>query len=99
MTTEPPTASADRAAAMQVAPVERWLAPLRRFLRIESASGIVLLVCTALALILANSPLAASFAALWKIKVQLTIGSFSLSDTLGHLVINDGLMVIFFFVV
>jgi Na+:H+ antiporter, NhaA family len=99
MTTEPPTATGDRAGAMQVARVERWLAPLKRFLHIESASGIVLLVCTTLALILPNSLLAASFAALWKMKVQLTIGSFSLSDTLGHLVINDGLMVSFFFVV
>jgi NhaA family Na+:H+ antiporter len=99
MTTEPPSATGDRRAHLQVARVERWLAPLKRFLHIESASGIVLLVCTGLALILANSPLDASFAALWKMKVQLTIGSFTLSDTLGHLVINDGLMVIFFFVV
>jgi hypothetical protein len=49
MTTEPPTATGDRAGAMQVARVERWLAPLKRFLHIESASGIVLLVCTTLA--------------------------------------------------
>ena len=99
MTAKRPSASPDRAAALPVAPVERWLAPVNRFLHVESASGIVLLACTVLALILANSPLGASFAALWKTKVHLTIGSFTLSDTLGHLVVNDGLMAIFFFVV
>ena len=31
--------------------------------------------------------------------VVLEVGGFRLADTLGHLVINDGLMTIFFFVV
>jgi NhaA family Na+:H+ antiporter len=99
MITMQPNQEQDRPAGFPVARVERWLAPVARFLRVESAGGIVLLTCTALALVLANSPLAESFAALWKTKVQLTIGTFTLTDTLGHLVINDGLMVIFFFVV
>jgi NhaA family Na+:H+ antiporter len=99
MTGSQSTSEPDRPAALPVTRVERWLAPVARFLHIESASGIVLLACTALALMLANSPLAASFAAVWKTKVQLTIGGFTLSDTLGHLVINDSLMVMFFFVV
>lgn len=80
-------------------PVERWLTPVRRFLHVESASGVVLLACTVLALILANSPLAGWFAAIWKTKVELTLGDFRLAGDLGHLVINDGLMAIFFFVV
>src|SRR5579862_7382745 len=99
MKTDSPKAKPKRPSALPVAPVEIWLAPLKRFLHVESASGIVLLACTTLALILANSPLAPSFAALWKTKVQLSFGGFSLADSLGHLVINDGLMVIFFFVV
>ncbi|MGE3820669.1 MAG: Na+/H+ antiporter NhaA [Isosphaeraceae bacterium] len=81
------------------APVEQWLTPVRRFLHIESASGVVLLACTVVALILANSPLAGWFAAIWKTKIELNIGGFQLAGDLGHLVINDGLMAIFFFVI
>ncbi len=80
-------------------PVERWLTPVRRFLHIESASGVVLLACTVLALVLANSPLAGWFAAIWKTKIELNVGGFQLAGDLGHLVINDGLMAIFFFVI
>ncbi len=80
-------------------PVERWLTPVRRFLHIESASGVVLLACTFLALVLANSPLAGWFASIWKTKVELNLGDFRLAGDLGHLVINDGLMAIFFFVI
>lgn len=80
-------------------PIERWLTPVRRFLHIESASGIVLLACTVLALALANSPLAGWYASLWKTRVELSIGGLHLDGDLGHLVINDGLMAIFFFVI
>jgi NhaA family Na+:H+ antiporter len=81
------------------APVERWLAPVTRFLHIEAASGVVLLACTAVALALANSPAAEWFAAIWKTPVALSIGGFALSGDVGHLIVNDGLMTIFFFVV
>ncbi|HUE85714.1 MAG TPA: Na+/H+ antiporter NhaA [Vicinamibacterales bacterium] len=81
------------------APVDRWLAPVTRFLHIEAASGVVLLACTAVALALANSPAAEWFAAIWKTPVSLSIGGFVLSGDVGHLIVNDGLMTIFFFVV
>ena len=81
------------------APVDRWLAPVTRFLHIEAASGVVLLACTAVALALANSPAAEWFAAVWKTAVSLSIGPFTLSGDVGHLIVNDGLMTIFFFVV
>jgi NhaA family Na+:H+ antiporter len=84
---------------LPTAPVERWLTPVRRFLHIEAASGMVLLACTVVALVLANSPLAGRFAAIWKTKVELKIGDFELADDVGHFVINDGLMAIFFFVI
>ena len=73
--------------------------PLRRFLHIEAAGGIVLLLCTAVALVLANTGAAHWFAGLWKTPVGLTVGSFALTGDVGHLVVNDGLMAIFFFVV
>jgi len=85
--------------SLPVAPVSRWLSPIQYFLHIQSASGIVLLVCTALALILANSPLAANFAAIWKTPLKLSVGPYSGEGTLGHLLIDDLLMTIFFFVV
>lgn len=80
-------------------PVDRLLNPLHRFLHIQAASGVVLLVAAAVALVLANSQWAGAFLGIWKTPVELAIGSFRLQDTLGHLVINDGLMTIFFFVV
>lgn len=84
---------------MNNSPVDRWLAPVQRFLHVEASSGIVLLTCTAVALILANSPAAAWFVSLWKTAVSVTVGGVTISGDLGHLVINDGLMTIFFFVV
>lgn len=79
-------------------PIERWLRPLVRFLHIESASGVVLLVGTAVALTLANSRLAADFERLWQTRVAISVGAFELSKPL-LLWVNDGLMTIFFFVV
>jgi NhaA family Na+:H+ antiporter len=51
------------------------------------------------ALTLANSPLAGWFAGLWKTPVSLALGSFTVSGDVGHLIVNDGLMTLFFFVV
>jgi len=72
--------------------------PLERFLRIEAASGILLLVAAALALGWANSPWATSYFHLWHTPIGLRIGDFSFERPLEWFV-NDGLMVIFFFVV
>ncbi len=68
-------------------------------MHIQSASGIVLLLCTVVALALANSPLAGWFAGVWKTPVSLALGSFTVSGDVGHLIVNDGLMTLFFFVV
>lgn len=72
--------------------------PLERFLRIEAASGIVLLVAAAVALVWANSPWVHTYAALWHTPVGLRLGDFAFERPLEWFV-NDGLMVIFFFVV
>ncbi|EMR0793862.1 Na+/H+ antiporter NhaA [Pseudomonas aeruginosa] len=77
---------------------ERAFATLERFLHIEAASGIVLLIAAAVALIWANSPFAPGYHALWHLPVSLGIGSLTVSQSL-HFVINDGLMTIFFLVV
>lgn len=72
--------------------------PLDRFLRIEAASGISLLVAAAAALIWANSPWAEAYHHLWQTPLGIRVGSFSVERTLEWFV-NDVLMVVFFFVV
>jgi NhaA family Na+:H+ antiporter len=79
-------------------PVERLLTPLRRFLHVESASSGVLLVCTVVALVIANSPWADVYRKFWQTHLFIGIGSFVLDRSLDFW-INDGLMVVFFFVV
>jgi NhaA family Na+:H+ antiporter len=70
----------------------------QRFTRLQASGGILLLISTILALIWANSPWAHSYFELWETNLSITLGSFSLAK---HLLkwVNDGLMVIFFFVV
>ncbi len=78
--------------------VERVLRPLERFLHVEAASGIVLLVAAIVALVWANSPWRGSYESLWHAPIALSIGPYSSTNTV-HFWINDGLMVVFFFVV
>jgi NhaA family Na+:H+ antiporter len=78
--------------------VQRILAPVERFLAIEAASGIVLMICAVAALVWANSSLRTSYAELWHIPFGLRFGSFVFEREL-HFWINDGLMTVFFFVV
>ena len=79
-------------------PAERLLHPFQEFLHKEASGGVLLLICTGVALCWANSPLAGSYNHLWQTKVTIGIGSFVLAKPL-LLWINDGLMAIFFFVV
>ncbi len=77
---------------------DRALRPFQRFARTESAGGIVLLVCTAIALIWANSAWRESYHHLWETRFALYAAGRALDLTLHHW-INDGLMAVFFFVV
>jgi Na+:H+ antiporter, NhaA family len=71
---------------------------LERFLRIQAASGLLLLLASAVALAWANSPWAESYVRLWHTPLGLKIGGFTFERSLEWFV-NDALMVIFFFVV
>ena len=71
---------------------------LRDFLQKESAGGIVLIFAAALALAVANSPLAANYMSLLDVPVVFAIDSFVIDKPL-LLWINDGLMAVFFFLV
>jgi NhaA family Na+:H+ antiporter len=77
---------------------EKAFNALERFLHIEAVSGIVLLIAAAAALIWANSPAAASYEHLWHLPISVSIGEFTLSQTL-HFLINDAFMTVFFLVV
>jgi NhaA family Na+:H+ antiporter len=80
-------------------PVARYLAqPVARFMHVEAAGGIVLALATAVALVWANSPWQDSYHTLWHTELSIGIGNRVLSEDLEHWV-NDGLMVLFFFVV
>lgn len=79
-------------------PIERLLEPIQEFFHKEASSGILLLIATVIALIWANSPLAASYSALWQTRFTIGVGDAGLSKPL-LLWINDGLMAIFFFLV
>jgi NhaA family Na+:H+ antiporter len=76
----------------------RLLKPLESFLAIQAASGILLLIAAVVAMLWANSPWKESYFALWHVPIRIGMGGWTLERDL-HFFINDGLMVIFFFVV
>ena len=84
--------------SLRPAPIHAVTGPLRRFLRIEAASGAVLLLCSVVALVLANSPLAEAVHHFWETHLGVGVGEFKLDKPL-HFWVNDGLMAVFFFVV
>ena len=77
---------------------ELLIAPIREFLRLESAGGILLVVAAAIAMVLQNSPLAPYYGALLDTPVVVRVGAFEIAKPL-LLWINDGLMAVFFFLV
>lgn len=72
--------------------------PFQEFMHNEASGGIVLLVMTILSIVLSNSGVAAGFHAIWESSITILFNEKSLEFTLIHF-INDGLMVLFFFVV
>jgi len=70
----------------------------QRFLHSEVAGSVVLLACTILALVWANSPAAASYEELTQTYVGISWGDHAFKLSLQHW-INDLLMAVFFFVV
>jgi NhaA family Na+:H+ antiporter len=79
-------------------PIEKLLRPFHEFARLSASGGILLLICTVVALIWANSGAAESYHHLWEKEISFGFDEWSLSKSLHHW-INDGLMAIFFFVV
>jgi Na+:H+ antiporter, NhaA family len=76
----------------------RALASLNAFMKMEAAGGVVLVLATVLAMLVANSVFSADYLAGLQTHFKLGLGPFALDKSVSHW-INDGLMVIFFLVV
>ena len=74
------------------------LTPFEDFIHQETAGSIVLIICTGVALFLANSPFAHGYEAFLHTHLVVSLAGWSLDLSLHHW-INDGLMALFFFVV
>ena len=72
--------------------------PIRKFIRLESSGGLVLIGAAAAAMILDNSPLAWLYDRLLQLPLAITMGEVGLEKPL-LLWINDGLMAVFFLLV
>ncbi len=74
------------------------LTAVRDFMKLESASGILLLAAAVIAILVANSPLAALYDSLLNTTVAIQVGAMSVNKPL-LLWINDGLMAVFFLLI
>ena len=72
--------------------------PLTTFLKVETASGVVLFAATVLALLWENSPWFATYEHLWEIQL-VHVGVLVDIDVTLHFFVNEVLMTLFFFVV
>lgn len=70
----------------------------RDFFNSEKISGIILLACTIVSLIIANSSMGEDYVHFWHSQLNLSFGPISLDYSIEHWV-NDGLMTIFFLLV
>jgi NhaA family Na+:H+ antiporter len=64
----------------------------------EKVGGLLLIVCTVISLLLANSAVGSSYVAFMHAKMDLSFGAINLNYSIEHWV-NDGLMAIFFLMV
>ncbi len=77
---------------------KKVLTPFEEFLHAQTTTGLILIVMTVIALILANTSLYEAYSHFFHINIDFNVGSWTLSHSLHHW-INDGLMAIFFFLI
>jgi Na+/H+ antiporter NhaA len=94
---QPHVARATGALSGKTAWARTKAAPVRRYLRAEAGSSIVLLAATIAALVWANAA-TSSYGSFWATDLSISVGHSSISEDLRHWV-NEGLMAFFFFVV
>ena len=71
---------------------------VRDFMKLESASGILMIAAALIAMLAANSPLAGLYSELLDTTVAIQVGALSINKPL-LLWVNDGMMAVFFFLV
>ncbi|WP_455235382.1 Na+/H+ antiporter NhaA [Thiogranum longum] len=71
--------------------------PFQQFISDQKTASMLLLVCTLIALVVANSPLAREYDTLVEMPLGFVLGGSDYAMSLRHWV-NDGLMALFFFV-
>ena len=71
---------------------------IRDFLKLEAASGVLLVIGAICAMVVANSPLATYYTMLIDLPIEIRVGTFEIAKPM-LLWINDGLMALFFFLV
>ena len=76
----------------------RLVTPFEEFIHRQSSSGVLLMVCAIIALIIANSGLQEEYKHLLHLPAGYSFGDWSLTMSFHHW-INDGLMAIFFLLV
>ena len=74
------------------------MTPFEAFAKNSSSSGIVLICCTVVALVLANSPFSEAYQRVLHTPLAISLGTSTLVLSLHHW-INDGLMAVFFYLV
>lgn len=79
-------------------PIAQVLQPFQDYMKNEASGGILLLLCTAIAILWANSPWAQEYVRVWQTPLTIGVGEWVLSKP-ALLWINDGLMAVFFFLV
>ncbi|MCY4457021.1 MAG: Na+/H+ antiporter NhaA [Acidimicrobiaceae bacterium] len=99
MVDNPPTLSSLKPATRERRFALALARPLRKFLKIQAAGGILLLGATVAALVWANSPFSDSYHRIFETMIVVDLGQVELLHvTVGEFV-NDALMALFFFVV
>lgn len=97
-TLEPGQVDGDRTPAGGEDFEDQLRTPLRTFIRTEAGSAGLLVVVALVALAWANSPWSGAYSDLWHTLLSVELGDLGISMDLHHWV-NDGLMVVFFFVI
>lgn len=76
---------------------DRILTPLEEFIHRQTTSGVLLMVCAVVALLIANSPLRESYEHFLHQELAFRLGGFEFGLSVHHW-INEALMAMFFFV-
>lgn len=77
--------------------LERILTPLEEFIHRQTTSGVLLMICAVVALVIANSPLHLGYEKLLHADVSVGFGPYVFSLSVHHW-INEALMALFFLV-